>query len=48
MGSVYFLAAEAARYRAGEISKEEYNAWHYHYPKSDKGNIWAEVPPDLK
>ena len=41
-------AAEAARYRAGEISEEEYNAWRYHYPKFDKGNIWAEVPPDLK
>ena len=41
-------ATEAARYHAGAISKEEYNAWRYHYPKSDKGNIWAEVPPDLK
>ena len=41
-------AAEAARYRAGEISEEDYNAWRYHYPKFDKGNIWAEVPPDLK
>ena len=40
-------AAEAARYRSGEISKEEYNTWRYHYPKFDKGNIWAEVPPDL-
>ena len=41
-------AAEAARYRAGEISEEEYNTWRYHYPKFDKRNIWAEVPPDLK
>ena len=41
-------AAEAVRYRAGEISEEDYNAWRYHYPKFDKGNIWAEVPPDLK
>ena len=41
-------ATEAARYRAGEISEEDYNAWRYHYPKFDKGNIWAEVPPDLK
>ena len=41
-------AAEAARYRAGEISEGDYNAWRYHYPKFDKGNIWAEVPPDLK
>lgn len=41
-------AAEAACYRAGEISEEDYNAWRYHYPKFDKGNIWAEVPPDLK
>ena len=41
-------AVEAARYRAGEISEEDYNAWRYHYPKFDKGNIWAEVPPDLK
>ena len=41
-------AAEAARYRAGEISEEDYNVWRYHYPKFDKGNIWAEVPPDLK
>ena len=36
-------ATEAARYRAGEISEEDYNAWRYHYPKFDKGNIWAEV-----
>jgi len=41
-------ATEAARYRAGEISEEDYNAWRYHYPKFDKRNIWAEVPPDLK
>ena len=41
-------ATEAARYHAGEISEEEYNTWRYHYPKFDKGNIWAEVPPDLK
>ena len=41
-------AAEAARYRAGEISEEDYNIWRYHYPKFDKRNIWAEVPSDLK
>ena len=41
-------AKQAERYRNGEISEEEYNQWRYHYPKFDKGNIWAEVPPDLR
>ena len=41
-------AAEAARYCADEISEDDFNTWRYHYPKFDKGNIWAEVPPDLK
>ena len=44
----YSWAAEANRLHNGEITEEEYNTWRYHFPKFDKGNIWAEVPPDLK
>ena len=41
-------ADQANRYHNGEISEEEYNNWRYHYPKLDKGDIWAKVPPELK
>ena len=34
----------AEKYRAGEISKEDYDKWRYNYPKYDNTQIWAEVP----
>lgn len=29
---------------AGEIDKETYDQWRYHYPKFDTTQIWAKVP----
>ena len=29
---------------AGEISKEYYDKWRYHYPEFDKTKCWAKVP----
>ena len=34
----------AEKYRAGEISKEDYDKWRYNYPRYDQSQIWAEVP----
>ena len=34
----------AEKYRAGEISKDEYDKWRYHYPKYDTAQIWGKVP----
>lgn len=34
-----------SKYRAGEISKEEYDRWRYHFPNNTAG--WVKVPPDL-
>ena len=41
-------AKEAGRFRSGKVSEEDYNNWRYNYPKFDKGNIWAKIPPDMK
>lgn len=35
---------QAALYRAGEITKEEYDSWRYHYPEKDSHNLWAKIP----
>ena len=32
------------KFSAGEISREEYDRWRYHYPKFDTTQIWAQVP----
>ena len=38
-------AETAEQYRAGEISKDDYDKWRYNYPKYVKGAvIWTEVP----
>ena len=37
-------ASAAEKYRAGEISKEEYDRWRYNYPQYDDTQIWAKVP----
>ena len=29
---------------AGEISKEDYDKWRYHYPKFDKAQTYVKVP----
>ena len=37
--------AQAAKLEAGEISKEEYDRWRYHYPKYDTSGQWKKVVP---
>ena len=41
---VYTWAPIAEKYRAGEITKEEYDKWRYNYPKYDSSRIWVKVP----
>lgn len=36
--------SEAQKLERGEITKEEYDRWRYHYPKHDTAGQWAEVP----
>ena len=36
---------QAAKLRAGEIAKEDYDRWRYHYPKFDDTRIHAAIPP---
>lgn len=35
---------QVAKLEAGEIFKEDYDKWHYHYPEFDKTECWAKVP----
>lgn len=35
---------QAAKLEAGEITKEEYDQWRYHYPEFDTIQRWAKVP----
>ena len=37
-------APMAEKYRAGEISKEDYDKWRYNYPRYDETKLWAKVP----
>lgn len=37
-------AAVAEKYRAGEISRDEYDKWRYYYPQYDDTQITAMVP----
>ena len=37
--------AVAAKLKAGEITKEEYNRWRYHYPEFDTSGQWHKVTP---
>ena len=37
-------AAIAEKYRAGEISRDEYDKWRYYYPQYDDAQITAKVP----
>ncbi len=36
---------QAAKLAAGEISKEDYDKWRYHYPEFDKAQNYVKVPP---
>ena len=37
---------QSARLAAGEITKEAYDRWRYHYPDFDDTRIHAAVPPE--
>ena len=37
-------AAAAEKYRAGEISRDEYDRWRYNYPQYDGTQIWGRAP----
>ena len=37
---------QAAKLEDGEISKEDYDKWRYHYPELDTSTIRAKVPSD--
>lgn len=37
-------AEQAAKYKSGEISKEEYDKWRYRFPEFDTTQIWGKVP----
>ena len=38
-------APVAEKFRAGEISKDDYDKWRYNYPRFNSKKIWAKVPP---
>ena len=35
---------QAAKYKSGEISKEDYDKWRYRFPEFDTTQIWAKIP----
>lgn len=35
---------QAAKLEAGEITREDYDKWRYHYPKYDTTQHWVKVP----
>ena len=37
--------AVAAKLKAGEITKEEYDHWRYYYPKYDTSGQWHKITP---
>ena len=37
-------AEQTAKYKSGEISKEDYDKWRYRFPEFDTTQIWAKVP----
>ncbi len=41
---VYSWSPVAEKYRAGEISKDDYDKWRYNYPQYDGTQIRAKVP----
>lgn len=40
---IYSCAEQAAKYKAGEITKDEYDKWRYNYPKYDTTEHWYKV-----
>ena len=41
---LYTWKEQADKLSSGEISKDEYDNWRYHYPEFDTTQIWAKVP----
>jgi transcriptional regulator with XRE-family HTH domain len=37
-------AGQTAKLSAGEITKEDYDRWRYHYPEFDTTQRWGKVP----
>ena len=37
--------AVAAKLKAGEITKEEYDRWRYYYPEYDTSGQWHKITP---
>ena len=37
--------AVAAKLKAGEITKEEYDRWRYRYPELDTSGQWHKITP---
>ena len=37
---------QAAKLEAGEISKEDYDKWRYHYPDFDNTQCWSKSPSE--
>ena len=35
----------ASKLKAGEITKEEYDRWRYHYPEFDTTGQWHKITP---
>ena len=36
---------QAAKFKSGEISREEYDRWRYHYPDFDTSSQWHRTAP---
>lgn len=41
---LYIWKEQADKLSSGEINKDEYDTWRYHYPEFDTTQIWAKVP----
>ncbi len=41
---LYAWLDQAKKLEAGEITKEDYDQWRYHYPDMDKTEKWVSVP----
>ena len=41
---LYNWKEQADKLSSGEISKDDYDNWRYHYPEFDTTQIWAKVP----
>ena len=41
---LYNWKDQADKLSSGEISKDDYDNWRYHYPEFDTTQIWAKAP----